>query len=92
MRGNPDNLRRAAAAKTAAATTRAEQGIHDLVRRGEPITFRGWPKPPECHSISSTATPRSVSASNNSATNSAAPHRRRRTAPTPTSPAAWSAR
>jgi outer membrane murein-binding lipoprotein Lpp len=40
-RGNPDNLRRAAAAKTAAATARAEQGIRDMVRRGEPITFRG---------------------------------------------------
>ena len=41
MRGNPDNLRRAATAKTAAAAARAEQGIRDLVRRGEPITFRG---------------------------------------------------
>jgi hypothetical protein len=40
-RGNPDNLRRAAAAKTAAATARAEQGIRDIVRRDEPITFRG---------------------------------------------------
>ena len=40
-RGNPDNLRRAAAAKTAAATARAEQGIRDIVRHGEPITFRG---------------------------------------------------
>ena len=40
-RGNPDNLRRAAAAKTAAATARAEQGIREIVRRGEPITFRG---------------------------------------------------
>lgn len=40
-RGNPDNLRRAAAAKTAAATARAEQGIRDIVRRGEPMTFRG---------------------------------------------------
>lgn len=40
-RGNPDNLRRAAVAKTAAATARAEQGIRDMVRRGEPITFRG---------------------------------------------------
>jgi hypothetical protein len=40
-RGNPDNLRRAAAAKTAAATARAEQGIRDMVRRGDPITFRG---------------------------------------------------
>lgn len=40
-RGNPDNLRQAAAAKSAAATARAEQGIRDMLRRGEPITFRG---------------------------------------------------
>lgn len=40
-RGNPDNLRRAAAAKSAAAKARAEQGIRDLVHRGDPITFRG---------------------------------------------------
>ncbi len=41
MRGNPGNLRRAAAAKSAAATVRAGQGIKDMVRRGEPVTFRG---------------------------------------------------
>lgn len=41
MRGNPDNLRRAAAAKKAAATQRAEQGLRDMLRRGDPITFRG---------------------------------------------------
>ncbi len=41
MRGNPDNLRRAAAAKSTAAKTRAEQGLRELVRRGDPITFRG---------------------------------------------------
>jgi hypothetical protein len=41
MRGNPDNLRRAAARKSAAATTRAEQGLHELIRTGQPITFRG---------------------------------------------------
>jgi hypothetical protein len=41
MRGNPGNLRRAAAAKSAATTVRAEQGIKDMVRRGKPITFRG---------------------------------------------------
>ena len=40
-RGSPDNLRRAAAAKTAAATARAEQGIRGIVRRGAPVTFRG---------------------------------------------------
>jgi hypothetical protein len=40
-RGNPDNLRRAAAAKSAAAKTRAEQGLREMIRRGEPVTFRG---------------------------------------------------
>ncbi len=41
MRGNPDNLRRAAARKSAAARTRAEQGLREMLRRGDPITFRG---------------------------------------------------
>ena len=41
MRGNPDNLRRAAARKSAAAQARAEQGLHEIIRRNEPITFRG---------------------------------------------------
>ncbi|MEP6561949.1 MAG: DUF6262 family protein [Nakamurella sp.] len=41
MRGNPDNLRQAAVRKSAAATTRAEQGLHELIRSGQPITFRG---------------------------------------------------
>jgi hypothetical protein len=41
MRGNPDNLRQAAARKSAAATARAEQGLHELIRSGQPITFRG---------------------------------------------------
>lgn len=41
MRGNPDNLRRAAATKSAAAKARAEQGIRDILRRGDSITFRG---------------------------------------------------
>jgi hypothetical protein len=40
-RGNPDNLRTAAAAKSAAAKARAEQGLRELVRRGDPVTFRG---------------------------------------------------
>jgi Family of unknown function (DUF6262) len=40
MRGNPDNLRQAAARKSAAAATRAEQGLRDMIRRNEPITFR----------------------------------------------------
>jgi predicted RNase H-like nuclease (RuvC/YqgF family) len=41
MRGNPDNLRQAAARKSAAAQTRAEQGLRQMIRRNEPITFRG---------------------------------------------------
>jgi hypothetical protein len=40
-RGNPDNLRRAAARKSAAAQARAEQGLRELIRANEPITFRG---------------------------------------------------
>lgn len=40
MRGNPDNLRRAAAAKSAAATQRAEEGLREMIRRGDTITFR----------------------------------------------------
>lgn len=41
MRGNPDNLRRAAARKSAAAQARAEQGLREMIRTGQPITFRG---------------------------------------------------
>jgi hypothetical protein len=41
MRGNPDNLRQAAARKSAAAQTRAERGLREMIRRNEPITFRG---------------------------------------------------
>ena len=41
MRGNPDNLRQAAARKSAAAQARAEQGLREIIRRNEPITFRG---------------------------------------------------
>jgi hypothetical protein len=41
MRGNPDNLRQAAARKSAAAQTRAEQGLREMIRRNETITFRG---------------------------------------------------
>ena len=40
MRGNPGNLRRAAAAKSAAAQARAENGLAQMRRRGDPITFR----------------------------------------------------
>jgi hypothetical protein len=41
MRGNPDNLRQAAARKSAAALARAEQGLRELIRDEHPITFRG---------------------------------------------------
>jgi hypothetical protein len=41
MRGNPDNLRQAAARKSAAAQARAEKGLREMIRRGQPITFRG---------------------------------------------------
>jgi hypothetical protein len=41
MRGNPDNLRQAAARKSAAAKSRADQGLCELIRAGQPITFRG---------------------------------------------------
>jgi hypothetical protein len=41
MHGNPDNLRRAAARKRAAANARAEQGLQEMIRDGQPITFRG---------------------------------------------------
>ncbi|MFF2405440.1 hypothetical protein [Streptomyces sp. NPDC058092] len=41
MRRNPDNLRQAAARKSAAARARAEKGLRDMIRRGEAITFRG---------------------------------------------------
>ncbi|MEU8476248.1 DUF6262 family protein [Streptomyces hygroscopicus] len=41
MRGNPDNLRQAATRKSTAAQARAEQGLREMIRRGQPITFRG---------------------------------------------------
>jgi hypothetical protein len=41
VRGNPDNLRQAAARKSAAAQTRAETALRDMIRRHQPITFRG---------------------------------------------------
>jgi Family of unknown function (DUF6262) len=41
MRGNPDNLRRAAARKSAAAQARAEHGLREMIRANQPITFRG---------------------------------------------------
>jgi hypothetical protein len=41
MRGNPDNLRKAAAAKSAATQQRAEHGLTQMLHDGQPITFRG---------------------------------------------------
>lgn len=41
MRGNPDNLRQAATRKSAAAKTRADEGLRAMIRDGQPITFRG---------------------------------------------------
>jgi hypothetical protein len=41
VRGNPDNLRQAAARKSAAAQARAEATLREMVRRQQPITFRG---------------------------------------------------
>lgn len=40
-RGNPDNLRAAAARKREHATERAETALRALIKRGAPITFRG---------------------------------------------------
>jgi len=41
VRGNPDNLRQAAARKSAAARTRADAALREMIRRQQPITFRG---------------------------------------------------
>jgi hypothetical protein len=41
VRGNPDNLRQAAARKSAAARTRAESALREMIRRQQPINFRG---------------------------------------------------
>ena len=40
-RGNPDNLRAAAARKREHTTQRAETALRALIKRGEAITFRG---------------------------------------------------
>lgn len=41
MPGNTANLRKAAAARTAAATARAENALIAMIKTGEPVTFRG---------------------------------------------------
>jgi hypothetical protein len=39
--GNLENLKSAAAARTAATATRADAGLREMLRTGQPITFRG---------------------------------------------------
>ena len=39
--GNPENLKAAAAARTAATLIRADAGLREMLRTGQPITFRG---------------------------------------------------
>ncbi len=41
MPGNTGNLRKATAARTAAATARAENALVAMIKAGEPVTFRG---------------------------------------------------
>lgn len=41
MPGNTANLQKATAARTAAATARAENALTAMIREGEPVTFRG---------------------------------------------------
>lgn len=41
MPGNADNLRKAAAARTAEAAARAENALAAMIKAGEPVTFRG---------------------------------------------------
>jgi hypothetical protein len=43
-RGNPDNLRAAARRKRTEATARAEAALAELIRRRQPVTFRGLGK------------------------------------------------
>ena len=48
MRGNPDNLRRAAARKSTAAQARAEQGLREMIRarQADPALGRRLPRHP----------------------------------------------
>jgi hypothetical protein len=41
MAGNLANLQKATAARTAAATARAEAALTAMIKAGEPVTFRG---------------------------------------------------
>ena len=47
-RGNPDNLRAAARRKSENATTRADQAIRQLIKDGQPITFRSVARTAGC--------------------------------------------
>jgi hypothetical protein len=47
-RGNPDNLRAAARRKSEAATSRGELAIRQMVKKAEPITFRGVARTAGC--------------------------------------------
>ena len=39
--GNLENLKAAAAARTAATAARADAGLREMLRTGQPVTFRG---------------------------------------------------
>jgi hypothetical protein len=39
--GNLENLKAAGAARTAATATRADAGLREMLRTGQPVTFRG---------------------------------------------------
>ncbi len=93
MPGNLPNLQKATAARTAAATARAEAALTAMIKAGEPVTFRGLAARAGSPWTSSTATPRSAPGSNTTAPRS---HPGRSPLPPPsparTLPAAWSAR
>jgi hypothetical protein len=48
MAGNPDNLRKAAQRKSQATSRRADLAIREMVKRGEPITFRAVARTARC--------------------------------------------
>ena len=72
MRGNPDNLRRAAA-PSAPPPARAEHGLTEMIRAGEPITFRGLAQTAGVSLDFLYRTPRSAPGSSTSAPRSARP-------------------
>jgi hypothetical protein len=47
-RGNPENLRTAAQRKSQATTERAETALRQMIKNGEPITFRGVARTASC--------------------------------------------